>query len=434
MKTPLAVFWFRRDLRLDDNAGLSHALASGQPVLPVFIFDPSILTGLSENDARVTFIYDTLQALRAQLEKKYASSIALYYGNPLEVFEQILRSHPVVTVYANHDYEPFARKRDEAVHQWLQARSVDFYTYKDHVLFEKKEIVKDSGSPYIVYTPYMRKWRKIQNQVTLMNYSTLAKLENTVKHPYLPNLSLADIGFVRSILTIPAYRLDTELLQHYARDRDFPSLAATSLLGPHLRFGTISIRQIFQQALNHSNDSFSNELIWREFFSQILWHFPHTQNSSFKPRYDRIQWRNNEAEFERWCKGTTGYPLVDAGMRQLNATGAMHNRVRMITASFLCKHLLIDWRWGEAYFAKKLLDYEMASNVGNWQWVAGCGVDAAPYFRIFNPETQLKKFDKNSNYIQNWVNDWRTPGYPAPMVEHTYARERCLKAYRQAIG
>lgn len=434
MKVPLAVFWFRRDLRLDDNTGLSHALESGQPVLPVFIFDPSILAGLPENDARVTFIYDTLQILRAQLEKKHASSIAFFYGKPLEVFDQILHAYPVVAVYANHDYEPYARERDEAVHQWLQARSVAFYTYKDHVLFEKKEIVKDSGSPYIVYTPYMRKWKKIQNQTTLRTYSTLAKLDKMVKHLYLPNLALADMGFVQSGTTIPAYRMNTELLQNYARDRDYPALTATSLLGPHLRFGTVSIRRIFQQALNTGDDSFSNELIWREFFSQILWHFPHTQNRSFKPRYDRIQWRNNEAEFERWRKGTTGYPLVDAGMRQLNATGTMHNRVRMISASFLCKHLLIDWRWGEAYFAKKLLDYEMASNVGNWQWIAGCGVDAAPYFRIFNPEAQIKKFDKSFNYIRTWVDDWRTPGYPAPMIEHTYARERCLKAYQQAIG
>lgn len=434
MSATLVVFWFRRDLRLDDNVGLSHALASGQPVLPVFIFDPSILTGLSENDARVTFIYDTLQTLRTQLEKKHSSSIALYYGSPIEVFDQILHLYSVTAVYTNHDYEPYTRERDETVRQWLKARSVAFNTYKDHVLFEKNEIAKNSGGPYIVYTPYMHKWRKIQSETILRTYSTSAKLGNIIKHLHSPNLSLTDIGFVRSAVTIPAYRLDTKLLQHYAHDRDYPALTATSLLGAHLRFGTISIRQVFQQALNASNDIFGNELIWREFFSQILWHFPHTQNSSFKPRYDRIQWRNNAADFERWSKGMTGYPLVDAGMRQLNATGMMHNRVRMITASFLCKHLLIDWRRGEAYFAKKLLDYEMASNVGNWQWVAGCGVDAAPYFRIFNPETQIKKFDKNFNYIQTWVNDWRTPTYPAPIIEHKDARTRCLKAYQQAIG
>ncbi|OQW84445.1 MAG: deoxyribodipyrimidine photolyase [Proteobacteria bacterium ST_bin16] len=433
MTTPLAVFWFRRDLRLDDNAGLSHALASGRPVLPIFIFDPAILAGLPQNDARVTFIHDTLQALRTELEVKHASSLALYHGKPLEVFAQILRSHSIAAVYTNHDYEPYARERDEAVRQWLEAQRVAFRTYKDHVLFEKDEISKDGGGAYTVYTPYMRKWRKVHSQTTLTPYATAAKLTNLIKQAALPDVSLADIGFTRAAMTIPAYRLEHDMLQHYARDRDFPALAATSLLGPHLRFGTVSVRQIFQHAFSRS-DIFCNELIWREFFSQILWHFPHTPQRSFKPQYDRIQWRNDAAEFQRWCEGTTGYPLVDAGMRQLNATGTMHNRVRMVTASFLCKHLLIDWRWGEAYFAQKLLDYEMASNVGNWQWVAGCGVDAAPYFRIFNPSAQTEKFDKQFAYIQTWVSDWHTLNYPAPVVDHTFARERCLQAYQQAVG
>ncbi|MER0169252.1 MAG: deoxyribodipyrimidine photo-lyase [Nitrosomonas sp.] len=433
MTTPLAVFWFRRDLRLDDNAGLSHALASGRPILPIFIFDPDILAGLPRNDARVTFIYDTVQAMRAELEAKHARSLALYHGKPLDVFAQILRSHPVAAVYTNHDYEPYARERDETVRQWLEAQAIAFRTYKDHVLFEKDEISKDDGGAYTVYTPYMRKWRKVQSQTTLTPYATAAKLTHLVKQAALPDVSLADIGFTRSAMPIPAYRLEHDILQHYARDRDFPSLAATSLLGPHLRFGTVSIRQIFQRAFEDS-DIFCNELIWREFFSQILWHFPHTPQRSFKPQYDRIQWRNDEAEFKRWCEGTTGYPIVDAGMRQLNATSTMHNRVRMITASFLCKHLLIDWRWGEAYFAQKLLDYEMASNVGNWQWVAGCGVDAAPYFRIFNPSAQTEKFDKQFAYIQTWVSDWHTLNYPAPIVDHTFARERCLQAYQQAVG
>lgn len=433
MTTPLAVFWFRRDLRLDDNAGLSHALASGRPVLPIFIFDPAILAGLPQDDARVTFIHDTLQALRTELEVKHASSLALYHGKPLEVFAQILRSYPVAAVYTNHDYEPYARERDEAVRQWLEAQRVAFRTYKDHVLFEKDEISKNGGGAYTVYTPYMRKWRKVHSQTMLTPYATTAKLVNLIKHVALPDVSLADIGFTRSAMAIPAYRLEDDMLQHYARDRDFPALAATSLLGPHLRFGTVSIRQIFQHAFSRS-DIFCNELIWREFFSQILWHFPHTPQRSFKPQYDRIQWRNDEAEFKRWCEGTTGYPLVDAGMRELNATGTMHNRVRMITASFLCKHLLIDWRWGEAYFAQKLLDYEMASNVGNWQWVAGCGVDAAPYFRIFNPSAQTEKFDKQFAYIQTWVSDWHTLNYPAPIVDHTFARERCLQAYQRAVG
>jgi len=432
MPIPLSVFWFRRDLRLDDNAGLAHALSSGRPVLPIFIFDPAILSGLPPDDARVTFIHDTLQALRAELECNYASSLALYFGNPLQVFDQILYSYPVAAVYCNHDYEPDARKRDETVSKWLQTRSVTFHSYKDHVIFEKNEILKENGGVYEVYTPYMRKWRKIQSQTALLTFSTAAKMVNMVKQLPLPNLTLPDIGFVRSANAIPPYRLDIELLQSYAHDRDFPALSHTSLLGTHLRFGTVSIRQIFKQVHNYS-DTFGNELIWREFFSQILWHYPRTQHHCFKMQYDRIQWRNNEAEFKRWREGTTGYPLVDAGMRQLNATGFMHNRLRMITASFLCKHLLIDWRWGEAYFAKKLIDYEMASNIGNWQWVAGCGVDAVPYFRIFNPALQIKKFDVNFEYIQNWVSEWQTFAYPTPIVDHVFARNRCLNIYRQAI-
>lgn len=433
MTAPLSIFWFRRDLRLDDNAGLSHALACGQPVLPLFIFDRTILAGLPPDDARVTFIYDRLQLLRAQLVEKHASSLALYHGEPLEVFERILRRYPVTAVYTNHDYEPAARARDDTVQKWLLGRSVAFHTYKDHLISEKDDIVKNDGSPYVVFTPYMRKWKAIQSPATCMPYQTSTKLENMIKAIDLPNLTLSDIGFVRSPISTPAFQLNTQLLQDYAKKKDFPALSGTSLLGPHLRFGTVSIRHVARLAFEHS-DIFCNELIWREFFSQILWHFPHTQHSSFKPRYDHIQWRNDEAEFQRWCNGTTGYPLVDAGMRQLNATGWMHNRVRMVTASFLCKHLLIDWRWGEAYFAKKLLDYDMASNIGNWQWAAGCGVDAAPYFRIFNPAMQTEKFDKNLDYIHAWVSELNTLTYPPPIIDHGYARERCLKVYKLAVG
>jgi len=433
MTTSLAIFWFRRDLRLDDNAGLSHALASKLPVLPIFIFDPAILAGLPRDDARVTFIYDQLQELRATLEKHHGSSVALYYGKPLEIFEQLLRRFPIQAVYTNHDYEPDTQARDESVRSWLRARSVAFNSYKDHVVSEKDDIVKDDGAPYVVFTPYMRKWKIVQNAATCAPYQTSSKLGNLIKNLHLPNLSLSDVGFVHSAIATPAFQLNTQLLQDYAQKRDFPALSGTSLLGPHLRFGTVSIRHLARLAFEHS-DIFCNELIWRDFFSQILWHFPHTQHNSFKPRYDHIQWRNNEAEFQRWCEGTTGYPLVDAGMRQLNATGWMHNRVRMVTASFLCKHLLIDWRWGEAYFAQKLLDYDMASNIGNWQWAAGCGVDAAPYFRIFNPAMQAQKFDKNLDYIHTWVSELNTLTYPAPIVDHAYARERCLKTYRQAVG
>lgn len=432
MTQPLSVFWFRRDLRLDDNAGLSQALTSGHPVLPMFIFDPFILDSLPRDDARVTFIYDTLQTLRTRLEREFNSSLALYYGKPLEVFNRILHSYPVAAVYTNHDYEPYARERDDAVRKYLQSKSVDFQTCKDHVLFEINEITKKDGGPYIVYTPYMRQWKTIQHCTKLISYPSETQLMGMIKHLPLPDLSLADIGFNRSTLAVPPYQLNSEHLRRYEHDRDYPAITGTSRLGPHLRFGTVSIRNIFRAALPIS-ETFYNELIWREFFSQILWHFPHTQKKSFKSRYDQIQWRNNEVEFKHWCEGTTGYPLVDAGMRQLNTTGFMHNRVRMITASFLCKHLLIDWRWGEAYFAEKLLDYEMASNVGNWQWVAGCGVDAAPYFRIFNPTVQINKFDKDYKYIQTWVTDLHMPTYPHPIVDHKFAYDRCLNIYRQAL-
>lgn len=433
MTTPLAVFWFRRDLRLHDNAGLAQALASGHAVLPVFIFDSNILSGLPQDDARVTFIFDTLQALRTQLERDHGSSLALYHGKPLEVFERILHSYPVAAVYTNHDYEPYAQERDDVLRQWLKTQSVTFHSFKDQVVFEKREVVKESGDPYVVYTPYMRKWRSMLNQTALTVYPSAERLSGLVKQPPCSNLTLADIGFARAAITVPPYQLDIGVLECYAADRDFPARQGTSQLSPHLRFGTVSIRRIVQRTLEIS-DSFCNELIWREFFSQILWHFPQTVHKSFKPQYDRIQWRNDATEFQRWCEGTTGYPLVDAGMRQLNATGLMHNRIRMVTASFLCKHLLIDWRWGEAYFARKLLDYDLASNVGNWQWVAGCGVDAAPYFRIFNPTTQIEKFDQQFDYIQTWVHDWHTLSYPAPMVDHAAARTRCLHAYREAVS
>ncbi len=432
MTSPLSIFWFRRDLRLEDNAGLAHALAAGYPVLPIFIFDPDILVGLPKDDARVTFIYDTLQNLRSYLSEHHDSSVALYYGKPQEVFEQLLQQYTVTAIYTNHDYEPCALVRDEAIRQWLQTRAIPLHTYKDHVIFEKNDIVKEDGTPYVVYTPYMRRWRCIQQQSTIHAYASETKLDRIIKHMPLPNLPIEEIGFVRSTITVPAFQITSPILKDYAQTRDFPALPGTTGLSPHLRFGTVSIRKIFQQAQIDS-EVFGNELIWREFFSQILWHFPHTPKQSFKARYDQIQWRNDTTEFKHWCEGSTGYPLVDAGMRQLNATGLMHNRVRMITASFLCKHLLIDWRWGEAYFAEKLLDYDMASNVGNWQWVAGCGVDAAPYFRIFNPTAQLEKFDRHFEYIQTWVDEFNSLAYPPPIVDHSFARARCLKAYQQAI-
>tara|TARA_R110002072_G_scaffold275142_2_gene436246 strand:+ start:8922 stop:10226 length:1305 start_codon:yes stop_codon:yes gene_type:complete len=434
MNTKVNIFWFRRDLRLNDNVGFYKALNGKYPVLPVFIFDREILDQLPKDDARVTFIHDTLQKMRDELQNTCGSSIATYHGKPLEVFKQITKDFQVQNLITNHDYEPYAIKRDKEIADVLSKKDIGFYTFKDQVIFEKDEVVKDDGKPYLVYTPFMRKWKERFKEHSFKVYETKPLLKNCMEHSRLPNLSLSDIGFERSKMKVPDFDLSKSIIQHYEKTRNFPAKDETSRLSPHLRFGTVGIRQVVEKAIAEKNETFWNELIWREFFMQILWHFPETQTEAFKKKYDRIEWRNNEIEFEKWKTGTTGFPLVDAGMRQLNESGWMHNRVRMLVGSFLCKHLLIDWRWGEAYFAEKLLDYEMASNVGNWQWVAGCGVDAAPYFRIFNPTTQIEKFDKDKAYIKKWIPDWGTDSYPAEMVNHKEARERALNVYKKALN
>jgi len=428
------IFWFRRDLRLDDNVGFYKALSGKHPVLPVFIFDAEILEQLPKDDARVTFIYDTLQAMCQKLQDSCGSSLAIYYGKPLDIFKQLIRDFAVQNVIINHDYEPYALKRDQEISAFLSQKGIGFYTYKDQVIFEKDEVVKEDGSPYLVYTPYMKKWKERFKELSFKVYETQPLMKNCLKHSGLPHLALSDIGFECSKIKVPDYDLSNMLIQDYEKTRNIPAVAGTSNLSPHLRFGTLGIRQVIKKAIAHKNETFWNELIWREFFMQILWHFPETQTNAFKKKYDRIVWRNNEEEFEKWKTGKTGFPLVDAGMRQLNETGRMHNRVRMLVGSFLCKHLLIDWRWGEAYFAEKLLDYEMASNVGNWQWVAGCGVDAAPYFRIFNPTTQIEKFDKEKTYIKRWIPEFGSTTYPAEMINHKEARERALSTYKEAVN
>ena len=427
------IFWFRRDLRLEDNRGLSEALGADRPVLPIFIFDSEILDGLPSDDARVTFLHDRLQELRSRMQDDQGSSLAIYHGKPLEIFKELVSDWEVGQVFTNRDYEPYARERDETVGQWLRDQGIEFHTFKDQVIFEKDEVVKDDGDPYVVYTPYMKKWKQAFRDTTLKTFDSAGHLGNLIEHSRLPNLDLSDIGFERSRISVPQYDISKGLIDAYEETRNFPAEQGTSRLGPHLRFGTLSIRQAVDKALESSNETFWNELIWREFFMQILWHFPRTVNEAFRKEYDRIEWRNDESEFEKWREGRTGFALVDAGMRQLNESGYMHNRVRMLTASFLCKHLLIDWRWGEAYFAEKLLDYEMASNVGNWQWAAGSGVDAAPYFRIFNPMTQVDKFDKDKTYIEKWVPEYGTADYPEKMVDHKAARERCLETYKAAL-
>ncbi len=426
------VFWFRRDLRIDDNKGFLEALSSGKEVLPIFIFDKSILDQLEKEDARVSFIHELLDKIDVELQK-VGRNLAVFYGNPIGIFEKIIKENKIENIFTNHDYEPYARKRDETISAFLATKNIGFKTFKDQVIFEKSEVVKDDQTPYVVFTPYSKKWKENFKKTPLTHFESEKFLDKVVYHSY-PFLSLNNIGFEQSKIKVAHFNTSDKLIQNYENTRNFPALEGTSMLGTHLRFGSVSIRKMLAKAIQETNETFWNELIWREFFMQILWHFPYSKDRSFRPKYDAIKWNNNEVEFQKWCEGKTGYPFVDAGMRELNATGHMHNRVRMIVASFLCKHLLIDWRWGETYFATKLLDYEQSSNVGNWQWAAGCGVDAAPYFRIFNPTEQIKKFDKDLIYIKKWIPELQEFSYPEPIVDHKFARERCLRIYKEAVG
>jgi len=427
----ITLFWMRRDLRLDDNTGLTEALKSGNEVLPIFIFDTNIIAELPKDDARLTFIHDQISGLHHEL-KEYDSSILIKTGEPLAIFRDLIKEYDVAVVYTNRDYEPYAKERDTAVKRLLNKNNVDFKDFKDQVIFEKDEIQSGSGNIYKVFTPYSKVWLQKFYEKNI-NGEDVSDKKNFFKTAPLPLPSLADLGFIASDINIPTKKVKKSLIRNYDKTRDFPAMEGTSRLGVHLRFGTISIRKLalFAEELNKT---YLNELIWREFYMMIMDENPHVVNQAFKPQYDKISWRNDKEEFEAWCKGETGYPMVDAGMRQLNAIGYMHNRVRMVTASFLTKHLLIDWRWGEAYFAEKLLDYELSSNNGGWQWSAGTGTDAQPYFRIFNPESQLKKFDKNLEYIKKWVPEYGTEKYPEPIVEHKFARERALEVYKKALG
>ncbi len=423
----VSIFWFRRDLRIDENIALFNALKSNDPIITVFIFDTEIIEELNENDARVGFIHERLMAINDFL-LNYNSSIRIFKCSVVEAFEELTKEYEVNKVYINEDYEPYALKRDEQIKLLLNSKGIELDSYTDHVVFKPGTILKDDGKPYTVYTPFKNKWLKHldNNPFQLLpkaNYANFVK--KTFQFP-----ELAELGFVPSNIKVEDYNLSE--LDNYEKTREIPSLNATSFLGPHLRFGTISIRTIINQ-LNATDSVFLSELIWREFFIQIMFHYPNVINENFKVKYNGVVWRNNEKEFDMWCKGETGYPIVDAGMRQLNKTGYMHNRVRMITASFLCKHLLVDWRWGEAYFAEKLLDYELASNNGNWQWVSGTGCDSAPYFRVFSPSAQTLKFDSNFIYIKKWVPEYNELTY-LPMVDHKMARERALTTYKKGLG
>ena len=438
----LSVFWFRRDLRLEDNAGLYHALKGRSPVIPLFIFDTNILDKLSDrSDARVNFIWNEIRRIKQEL-KSISSDLIVRIGAPLEIFKELTILYNLQAVYTNHDFESYGIERDHLVNDYLKEQNIGFYTYKDHVIFEKEEVVKDDGKPYTVFTPYAKKWKiKLNSKIDKQDNQLSYYLKSYPSEKYFDNFkkfksdqlpTLKSLGFCYTTIELPGTVVQSSLIKNYEANRNFPAIQGTSKLGIHFRFGTISIREKARKAMPLS-ETFINELIWRDFYAQILYHFPYVEKGPFRQEYDRIEWINNPKDFEKWCEGKTGYPIVDAGMRELNATGFMHNRVRMITASFLTKHLLIDWRWGEQYFAEKLLDFDLASNNGGWQWAAGCGTDAAPYFRIFSPDAQTTKFDKDKIYIKQWVPDYNSTTYPKPMVDHSFARTRCLEIYKTAL-
>ena len=432
----VCLFWFRRDLRLVDNAGLFYALKKEKNVWPVFIFDPSILGLLDSTDQRVPFIHQTILGLKQQLQHK-KTDLGVFYGPPLEIFQKLKKQIQIKAIYTNHDYEPSAVARDVAVQKWAHTENIEFHSFKDQTIFEKSEVLSDLKKSYTVYTPYKKKWLAQLNDFYLKSYPN-----DLYEHHYLRKFSpemqvdvptLEKMGFQAPQVVYPGTDLSASLLKKYAEQRDFPALDQTSKLGLHLRFGTVSVRELAREGKKHS-DVWLSELIWRDFFMQILWHYPHVVQKSFRKEYDQIAWRDSKDDFEKWCQGQTGYPLVDAGMRELNETGHMHNRVRMVVASFLTKHLLIHWYQGERYFAKKLLDYDLSANNGNWQWAAGTGCDAAPYFRVFNPTAQLEKFDPELKYVKHWVPEYGTTKYVRPMVEHTFARDRALKEYKKGLG
>ena len=432
-KEKVAIFWYRRDLRLEDNAGLFHALKSGYKVLPIFIFDKNILDKLeNKKDQRVEFIHKALTEIQEQLVS-FGSSLLVKYGSPIEIWKSLISDFDIAEVYTNHDYEKYAIERDKQIGELLNANGIAFYTFKDQTIFEKNEVLSGAGTPYTVFTPYSRKWKERLNEFYLKSYPTEKYFGNFQKSSLYNLPILNEIGFNETGSVFPKKELREELIKKYDEVRDIPSILGTSRLSVHLRFGTVSIRKLTQKAFA-LNEKWLNELIWRDFYMNILYHFPHiAEGKSFRKEYDNIVWRNNQAEFKKWCDGKTGYPIVDAGMRELNATGFMHNRVRMITASFLIKHLLIDWRWGEAYFAEKLMDFDFSANNGGWQWASSSGCDAAPYFRIFNPTSQTQKFDPELKYIKKWIPELNSFEYPRPIVEHTFARERVLKAYKDAL-
>ena len=429
-----ALFWHRRDLRIDDNKGLFEALKQNEIVHPIFIFDKSILDKLPNNDQRILFIYQEIESLKKSYQN-LGSDLWVYYGEPSEIIPKIAQELNCSSVYFNNDYEPYALQRDQEIQVSLNKIKIEFIGKKDHVIFEKNEVLKDDGKPYTIFTPYSRKWKTNLKEEDLREYSIEKYSGNLVqKQQGEALITLEEMGFESKVLhDFPDRIAKNEILKNYHLSRNFPAVKGTSKLSLHLRFGTISIRKLALIA-REQNETYLNELIWRDFYQMIIFHFPKSAENSFKAQYDKIIWEKNEVHFDSWCTGKTGYPIVDAGMRELNATGFMHNRVRMVVASFLTKHLLLDWRLGAAYFAEKLLDFELASNTGGWQWAAGCGCDAAPYFRVFNPQAQQEKFDKSFEYIKKWVPEYGTSSYPEPIIEHKFARERILQRFKSALN
>ena len=423
-KQEITIFWFRRDLRLQDNTALFYALNSKYPVLPIFIFDEAILNELPKNDARVNFIHKSLNKINEDLIENNAS-LYIQKGEIATIWKSLLNKFNIKKVFFNKDYEPYAIKRDVEINKLCIENNIEVHSYKDQVIFEAGEVLKADGTPYTVYTPFKNKWWNLFNSQELIFFPSENHKDYFIKSIFnFP--SIEELGFTESAIKVRA--INKNAILDYQNFRDLP-IVNTSNNSVYLRFGLISIRKLFKYAQT-KNETYCNELIWREFFMQILYHFPKVINNNFKSKYNFIPWRNNEEEFKLWCEGKTGYPIVDAGMRELNKTGYMHNRVRMIVASFLNKHLLIDWRWGEAYFAEKLLDYDLAANNGNWQWVAGTGCDSAPYFRVFNPTTQQQKFDPDFKYIKKWNPNFKNI---PEIVEHKFARLRYLEVVKRSL-
>jgi len=432
----ITIFWHRRDLRFADNAGLAAALQSGHPVLPLFIYDQTILEKLPPDDARLTFIFDQVERLAHEAREAGGGFLARY-GKTEAVFEALLKAYDVAAVYTNEDYEPYATERDAVIAKLVEKHGAEFKAFKDQVIFAKDEVLTKNGKPSKVFGAYSKAW---QAKVTPDDFkphpsARLFKKENLAS-PQKGDASrptLKEMGFERhEQWTPPAHLPPAKVVENYDQVRDLPAeKRGTTRLSVHLRFGTVSIRQLMQQA-QELNNKLLNELIWRDFFMMLLWHFPNTATEAYDPKMRHLPYRDDEAQYRAWCEGRTGYPLVDAGMRQLNATGYLHNRARIATAGFLVKQLFIDWKLGEHYFSEKLLDYDMSNNVGNWQWMAGTGAVAAPWFRVYSPDSQQQQYDPDYEYVKQWVPEFGTDKYPAPIVDHKFGRERALDLIRKS--